>query len=438
MSKQRAWLLGEIDRWKKHELITEEQAAKIRSLYPGEPAAPWGLILFSSFGALVVGLGVILLIAHNWQEIPRLGKVALIVGATTLAHGAAYWFRERGGWKARIGEALFLLGTMFYGAGIWLVAQAYNIDEHFPNGFLLWGLGALALSWAITSTPQIIAAIVLLTVWGLSEGIEFHQTQAWAVGLLIVGIVPLLLVKRSALLAGVWLTALYLLLFTNAAIYGGPALGFTTLLSLSVLLIALARELRQNERYPEAASVTLFFGYTGFFFCANLLSFKELVRDLLGWHWTNLPNDPAAAFYFYSWAFFGAAVLAWLALLRQGQKSRARLFTIEEWLCPIALVYAQVIAVKNFYSDASFVAGVFKIVFAAMAVMWMLRGCQSGSLRKTVVGSVLFSIWIFARYFDLFDSLASRGIAFLFLGVALFAEGLFYRRLRQDETKGNS
>ena len=42
-----------------------------------------------------------------------------------------------------------MLGTLFFGAGIWLVAQIYHIDEHFPNGFLIWGLGALALAWRI-------------------------------------------------------------------------------------------------------------------------------------------------------------------------------------------------------------------------------------------------------------------------------------------------
>ena len=50
------------------------------------------------------------------------------------------------------------LGTMFFGAGIWLIAQVYHIDEHYPNGFLLWGLGALAMAWALRSIPQAIVA----------------------------------------------------------------------------------------------------------------------------------------------------------------------------------------------------------------------------------------------------------------------------------------
>ena len=40
---------------------------------------------------------------------------------------------------------------MLFGAGIWLVAQVYHIEEHFPDGFLIWGIGALALAWAMPS-----------------------------------------------------------------------------------------------------------------------------------------------------------------------------------------------------------------------------------------------------------------------------------------------
>jgi uncharacterized membrane protein len=46
---------------------------------------------------------------------------------------------------------LHLLGTMMFGAGIWLIAQIYHIDEHYPNALLIWSLGALGLAWALPS-----------------------------------------------------------------------------------------------------------------------------------------------------------------------------------------------------------------------------------------------------------------------------------------------
>ena len=69
----------------------------------------------------------------------------------------------------------------------------------------------------------------------------------------------------------------------------------------------------------------------------------------------------------------------------------------------------------------------------------MVRGCRAGGLRETVLGSLLLAAVVLARYFDLFDSLAARGLAFLVLGGLLFAEGFFYRRRRREgETEGGA
>ena len=45
-------------------------------------------------------------------------------------------------------KSLHLAGTILFGAGIWLVAQIYHIDEHYPNAFFFWGFGAMTMAWA--------------------------------------------------------------------------------------------------------------------------------------------------------------------------------------------------------------------------------------------------------------------------------------------------
>jgi len=77
------------------------------------------------------------------------------------------------------------------------------------------------------------------------------------------------------------------------------------------------------------------------------------------------------------------------------------------------------------------VAGVFNLVFLALAADWMARGCRQGLLRPTILGSLLLVALAAARYFDLFDSLALRGLVFLAVGGLLFVEGIFFRRARR-------
>ena len=46
------------------------------------------------------------------------------------------------------------------------------------------------------------------------------------------------------------------------------------------------------------------------------------------------------------------------------------------------------------------------------------------------------SVVVLARYFDLFQSLASRGLAFIILGIIFVAEAMFYRKMRQAKGGG--
>jgi len=53
---------------------------------------------------------------------------------------------------------------------------------------------------------------------------------------------------------------------------------------------------------------------------------------------------------------------------------------------------------------------------------WMGRGCREGLLRPTLAGSLLLGGVCAARYFDLLDSLAVRGVVLLTVGAVLIAE----------------
>ena len=78
----------------------------------------------------------------------------------------------------------------------------------------------------------------------------------------------------------------------------------------------------------------------------------------------------------------------------------------------------------------------FNFILLGLAIMWIWRGCQDSRMGPTVLGSLLLSAVVLARYFDLFQSLAARGLAFIVLGVFFVAEAMYYRKMRQ--TKGGS
>jgi uncharacterized membrane protein len=437
MSKHIRWLAAESERWTKEQIITTEQAQRIRQLYTGQSApVSWGLIVFSGLGAVVIGLGVILLFAYNWDRIPKYSKLGIVLGAIAMAHAAGLWLRCKDGWRPTLGEVFSLLGSMLFGAGIWLIAQIYHIDEHFPNGFLFWGLGALALAWALESVPQALLATITLAIWSGSETLGFRAPRDFSVGLIFFGVGPLMWRKKSGLLAATVLAALYATILFNASFWYGAAGAFTSALSLSTLLIALSRMDAVVGLSEKIRPLLVFFGWTGFLICAYILSFEGAADSVLRWG-----RDHGAAegkgMWIYSWGLFAVAAVAWVYLViarfRGIEGGRVRL---EEWLCPIALLYCQSAVLSGFHVDATLVAIVFNLTSLGIATAWMVRGCRWGEMMPVVVGSIVFALLVFARYFDLFGSLAMRGVAFLVLGGVLFAEGFYYRKLRRSEAEG--
>ena len=70
-------IIDELDELIAAEVISPEIAERIR-LYAQQRAKDSSshrlLLIFGSLGALLIGLGVIVLLAHNWDELPRWTK----------------------------------------------------------------------------------------------------------------------------------------------------------------------------------------------------------------------------------------------------------------------------------------------------------------------------------------------------------------------------
>jgi uncharacterized membrane protein len=434
MSQHTRWLRSEIERWTADEIISPDQADRLRQRYPA-PAdgPPWGLLVFASAGALIIGLGVILLLAYNWNTIPKFGKLALVFASVIGAHVGGLVLYRQAGWQRRLGEAISLLGTMLFGAGIWLVAQIYHIDEHYPNGFLVWALGALALAWILESIPHALLATVLLAIWGGAEVFHFHVPNGRALALVAVGLVPLAWHMRSALLLAFVLAAVELLLIANVLNHGGGSRAFASALGLGVMLIAAARLTAQlRPSFSAGATVMAAFGFAGFFVCSYLLGFHDAADDLLDWTRHSAPNPRLAAL--HSWIVFVLAAGAWVWIAWRSVTREMRV-AVEEWLVPIALLYAYGLAAAGLGRSAYtlLVAVTFNLILLGVAVMWMWRGCSESRLRPTVIGSLLLAAVVLARYFDLFQSLAARGLAFIVLGGIFMAEAMYYRKNRRAE-----
>ena len=150
----------------------------------------------ATLGALVAGFGVILFFAANWSDIARPLRVLLLLAALVASFAAGFALRELYG-RPNVGHALIFLGTILFGASIFLVGQMYNVQAHDPLGFLLWSAGVLAVAWLVRSGPIAALGILAFFAWLLHELAGISQSYDAAI------IVPAYLVLYGAALYGV-------------------------------------------------------------------------------------------------------------------------------------------------------------------------------------------------------------------------------------------
>jgi uncharacterized membrane protein len=140
-------------------------------------------------GAILIGAGVFSFVAANWQAMSDQLRIGIIVGAMALSSVVGWWLRERRGLRFT-GGALLLLGSIIFGAGIFLVAQIYNLSGNWPDGFVMWMIGTVAMAVATRLRALYVLALVVGVIpavgypFGLADPIaveSFLLTSPWLV-----------------------------------------------------------------------------------------------------------------------------------------------------------------------------------------------------------------------------------------------------------------
>ncbi len=436
MDKLARHIRQKLDEWTAAGLLTPEQALAIRAREPEQPPGlPWGILIFAGFGAVVIGLGIILLFAYNWDKMHKFAKLGIVFTALAAAHGSGLYLRRRQSLQG-FAESASLLGTMLFGAGIWLVAQIYHISAHYPNAFIVWAVGALLLAWALPSVGQGLIATVLLAIWACVELGSFDSHLVMAPLLVLFGTGWLAWRLRSPVL----LTAAAISFAVSAAAglsYNGDS-AFVVLLSCAVPYSSGAWLMRGRQEFPAAQVILRVIGMVLYFPLLFTLTFHDAAQHLL-------TSRAAERCELTMMELLPGLLLAVIALVLGGLAlQRAvvlRLCHTPEFrgnlMAPVGILVVFLLSwgllrfctVDLFEETAGVaVAGVATAVFLYHTVANLWIGCRDTRLGSVIGGSFLMAAWVFARYVDLFDSLLARGLMFVVMGAALLAVAILYYR----------
>jgi len=159
----------QLERWRSAGVLDEGAAARIRAFEQSQVSSErlrWPVLLALALGGALLCAGVLLFVSAHWDQLSpgwRFSLVLLLVAAFPVA-GAFTADRF-----PALSITFYAIGTVCVGAGIFLAAQIFNLQEHWPNGILLWAIGALAGWLLLRNWTQAALLALLVPAWLASE-----------------------------------------------------------------------------------------------------------------------------------------------------------------------------------------------------------------------------------------------------------------------------
>lgn len=131
----------------------------------------FGTIL-AMMAAALLGAAVLLVVAANWEEFPRVLRVGSLFALILAGYvgGALFTLRDRTGF----GEAAYVLGAVGFGAAIALIGQMYHMTGDEKQAIFVWGAGTAFAAAALRSPALTVGAVLLAAVW-----MSMHALGHW-------------------------------------------------------------------------------------------------------------------------------------------------------------------------------------------------------------------------------------------------------------------
>ena len=155
-------LQDEVDAWVRDGIITESQAEAILERYEGadDGGRSRAVVALSLVGSALVFIGVTLFLATNWDDLPTVAQVLVLLAAPGSAYAGGIAAYRRA--LPRIGLALSLLGSVLVGPSLFLLADLAATDIAETWLLLAWTAIALPTGHALDSRAGVAIGLAVL------------------------------------------------------------------------------------------------------------------------------------------------------------------------------------------------------------------------------------------------------------------------------------
>lgn len=377
---------SKIARWLAAGVIDAATAERIRAFEAGDEKRAtlrWPAILALAIGGLLVAASITLFVAAHWDRLSPAERFAIVLLMVGTFHIAAAFAADK---FSALSVTFHAIGTVAFGAGIFLTGQIFNLQENWATGILLWAAGAAVGYAVLRQWPQaallaVLAPSWLVARWGITTRWGWRSEYPISVGM--IGLAAAYLSARRGAEDSATRKAL-------------AWIGGMTLLPACVAGIWAAVE---SSRY----------------------SYEPPWKDAVSARWQ-----------FAGWTI---AILLPLAVgwLLSGAESWKNALAVA-WAClaTVTAIYSHTTKPGAYVGDADFgMIALLYLVCALGAAGLILWGFSDRRKERVNLGIAGLALTVLFFYFDGFMDKLDRSLSLLLLGVICIAGGYALERTRR-------
>jgi len=388
------------------------------------------LVLFfcGVVGAVFIGLGIILLLAHNWEDLSRTTRAVLSFVPLVLGQGLALWVLLKRPASAAFKEASAAFLSLMVAASIALVCQTYNIHGDTGTFVMTWMLLILPVVYLMEASLP--AAIFLIGITSWTGGHWNDQARALFFWPLAACVVPHFLWSLRREAYALRSTILAFVMFVCVPIGAGVSLGralpgswvmvFPSIYAIFYLLGKWSFQgVTTHWQRPWRV-----LGGLGLFVMALQYTFRFMWKHLTDPEFTIRTFGVSSEGVALVDQAFVLVVLLGAVLLFYDALRRRDVLTALFGVLPLLAMAAY--SLRGEMTTMPLI--LFNGYLFVLSVSHIILGGQRNSLATVNLGMLMLAILIITRFFDSDIGFILKGLVFIAVGIGFLATNVWLMR----------
>ncbi len=446
--KQIQAILNELPLLLEKEIIDSTSFSKMKSYYMSLLSKSKKNILFpiiSSIAGLLIGSGIILLLAHNWDEISRSTKtiiafIPLLTGQLLSIY--SYIKKKSLAWTEF--SAIFL--SLSVGSTIALISQIYNMPGDMEGFLFIWIILIFPVIYIMKSLGVLLHYLVMIIFWAAFA--QYENGQSALYWIFFTAILPYFYlslknkISQNRKVVISWIVPINFLVGTGIAIEGVVPGLWILIYSLMVTMFYLIGTLYYKKEVSLFHNPFKIIGITGIISLSYIFTFKD-VWVKIGWEYLQVSHSYNHTIAYFDYVliillFFISKYLFYKIRKTKSIDNTKEIITFSIFPIISVITYLVVSSMymydKIAFNESTFIPLIiFNLYLSINGALIIYQGVQSQLLYKINLGMGILLLIIISRFFDMDISFTTKGVIFILLGfIFLFVNLYLSKKLKKE------